>query len=343
MSPPLITVIVPCRDESRYIDACLRSIAATTYPADRLEIIVADGMSTDGTRDRIAAAIAADPRITMIDNPALTSPVALNLGIARARGEIILRMDAHCEYPSDYIPTLVTALEEHKADNVGGVTVVQAAADTAVARAIALALAHPAGVGNSYFRIGTSAPKWVDTVPFGCWRRETFERIGLFDESLPRNQDDEFNMRLIRAGGRILLLPEVVTRYYARETLGQLWRMYYQYGFYKPLAARHSGARLRPRQLAPAAFVLSLAAGALLAPFTVLGAALLWLVAGFYALFVLWAVLPVTAQRGLATGLAFAGALPTMHFAYGAGFLHGALRFAILKRAPAAAAPKLSR
>jgi hypothetical protein len=134
-----------------------------------------------------------------------------------------------------------------------------------------------------------------------------------------------------------------VTRYYARETLGQLWRMYYQYGFYKPLAARRSRARLRVRQLAPAALVLSLVLGGLLAPFTVLGAAVLWVVGGAYVLFILWAVLPVAAHRGLSIGFAFAAALPTMHTAYGLGFLHGALRFAILKRAPASGAPELSR
>ena len=136
-----------------------------------------------------------------------------------------MRADAHCEYAPDYIPTLVAALDAHGADNVGGVTRVEPGADSDMARAIALALGHPAAVGNSYFRIGASAPRWVDTVPFGCWKRATLQKVGLFNESLPRNQDDEHNMRLRRGGGRVLLLPNVVTKYFGRETLRQVARM----------------------------------------------------------------------------------------------------------------------
>ena len=340
MRSPRITVIVPCRNEARFIERCLASIASSaSVPAD-LEILVVDGMSDDGTRELIARAAARDGRITLLDNPARTSPAALNLAIGRARGSIIMRMDAHCEYPPDYIPTLTSALESTGAANVGGVTEVVPAAETHTARAIALALAHPAGVGNSYFRIGATEPMWVDTVPFGCWRRETFDRVGLFDDSLPRNQDDEFNMRLARAGGRILLLPKVVTRYYARETLGQLWRMFYQYGFYKPLAALRSGSALRARQFAPAALVTGLAITALLTPLTLVPFALL---ASAYGLFLAVATVPVALRHGPGVALALMAALPAMHFAYGLGFLRGAWQFAILKRAPATASPRLSR
>jgi glycosyltransferase involved in cell wall biosynthesis len=337
---PFVSVIVPCLNESRFIERCLASISATSYPPDRLEILVVDGMSDDGTRDLLARAATRDARIAVLDNPARTSPAALNLAIARAHGDVVMRMDAHCDYPVDYIPTLVEALGANGAANVGGVTEVLPAARTAVARAIAVALAHPAAVGNSRFRIGAREPMWVDTVPFGCWRRETFERVGLFDESLPRNQDDEFNMRLGRAGGRILLLPSVVTRYYARETLGQLWRMFSQYGYYKPLAAMRAGASLRARQYMPAALVCGLAIGAALLPLSALPAAM---VVGAYTLFVAAAALKVALRRGLPVGIAFAAVVPTMHLAYGLGFLRGIVEFAILNRAPAAAAPKLSR
>ena len=338
-----VSVIVPCRNEGRFIDRCLRSISGSAYEDDRMEIIVVDGMSKDGTRAQIAANIERDPRIVLVDNEARTAPVAMNLGIGRARGEILMRMDAHCEYPADYIPTLVRALAEHQADNVGGVTEVLPAGDGAVARAIAIALGSRAGVGDSHFRVGASAPRWVDTVPFGCWRRETFAKVGLFDESLPRNQDDEFNMRLRRAGGRVLLVPSVVTRYFARERLGQLWQMFAQYGFYKPLAAIRSGARLQPRQFAPSMLVVALVLGALLAPLSWWGVVILTFVAGAYALFVVGAAVRVAASHGVRVGAGFAAAIVTMHFAYGVGFLRGTWRFAILRRAPAPAAPSLSR
>ena len=339
----LVSIIVPCRNEGRFIDRCLRSISASAYPRDQLEILVVDGMSKDGTRAQIAVSIERDPRIVLIDNDARTAPAAMNLGIARARGTVLLRMDAHCEYPADYIPRLVRALDEHQADNVGGITEVLPAGPGPVARAIALALASAAGVGDSYFRIGAAEPKWVDTVPFGCWRRETFTKVGLFDESLPRNQDDEFNMRLRRAGGRILLLPDVVTRYFARERLDQLWQMFSQYGFYKPLAALRSGAPLQLRQFAPSALVIALVTGALLAPFSWWGVGFLSVVAGAYAVFLLVASLRVARTHGMRVAAAFAAALVTMHIAYGVGFLRGTWRFAILRRAPAPAAPELSR
>ena len=140
----LVSIIVPCRNEGRFIDRCLRSISASDYPRDQIEILVVDGMSKDGTRAQIAVNTERDPRIVLIDNEARTAPAAMNLGIARARGTILLRMDAHCEYPADYIPRLVRALDEHQADNVGGITEVLPAGPGPVARAIALALASAA-------------------------------------------------------------------------------------------------------------------------------------------------------------------------------------------------------
>jgi glycosyltransferase involved in cell wall biosynthesis len=340
MSKPFVSVIVPCWNEIRFIEKCLDTVIASTYPADRMEVLVVDGRSDDGTRKVITSAAAKDRRITLIENPRRTAPAAMNIGIARARGDVIMRMDAHCEYPPDYIPSLVSALETTGAANVGGVTSVVPAANTPVAKAIAVALSHAAGMGDSHFRIGAKEARWVDTVPFGCWKRETFERVGLFDESLPRNQDDEFNMRLARSGGRILLVPTVVTRYFGRETLAQLRRMFYQYGYFKPLTAIRSGSKLRPRQYAPAALVLGLAVGALLLP---LSARPLSVVLIAYAFFVAGAALPTAMLSGAKVGAAFLAVLPTMHLSYGLGFLRGTLDFAILKRAPAAAAPKLSR
>src|SRR6266513_1865168 len=213
---PTVSVIVPCRDEERYIARCLDSIAATDYPRERLEVLVVDGMSEDRTRAIVADYGARYPFIRLLDNPGRIPPTAVNTGIRAARGEILVRVDAHGVYPPNYIPALVAALEQTGADSVGGVLVTLPANDTAIAQGIAIAMSHPFGVGNSYFRVGVREPRWVDTIAFFCCRRETFERVGLFDETLARDEDSEFNGRLIQAGGRILLVPHVTAQYYAR-------------------------------------------------------------------------------------------------------------------------------
>ena len=330
MTAPFVTVIVPCRNEAGYLAACLDSILATAYPADRLEVLVVDGQSDDGTR-AIAegyAARRARPPIRVLANPRRTAPAALNIGIEAARGDVIARMDAHASYPPSYLPGLVEALDTMGADNVGGVLVTLPAGPGPVARAIATALSHPFGVGNSRFRIGARAPQWVDTVAFGCWRRGVFQWIGGFDEELVRNQDDEFNHRLIARGGRILLVPSVTAHYYARESLGQVARMFHQYGLYKPLVARKVGRVMTARQLAPPALTLVLLAASLLAPWfglaRILGAA----VAALYGVTVLAAAAAALPRLGVRAALVLAVTFPVVHLSYGWGFLRGLVRWA---------------
>lgn len=336
---PFVSIIIPCRNERDRIGPCLESLLTADYPADRLEIIVADGMSDDGTRDEVARYAAADPRIRLLDNPRRITPTALNLAIAAAHGDVIMRIDAHNTYPASYVSALVDWLGRSGADNVGGVCVTVPGGPGVVARAIAVALSHPAGVGNSHFRIGTSEPRLVDTVPFGCYRRDVFERIGFFDEDLIRNQDDELNMRLIRAGGKILLVPEVVTSYHARDSLRKLWRMYYQYGYFKPLVARKLGGIFTWRQLVPSAFVLALAGSLLLSALVPAGVWLLAVLVVAYLLAVLLVAARVAMRHGLAVALAFCAAIPVLHFSYGIGFLKGILDFLILRRKSVRGAP----
>ena len=270
--------------------------------------------------------------IRLLNNARQITPVALNIGIAAAQGTVIMRMDAHVDYPADYIRSLVRLLQEKGADNVGGVCLTQPGGQTAVARAIAVGMSHPMGVGNSYFRIGSAEERWVDTVPFGCYRKEVFDRIGLFDEELVRNQDDEFNLRLIRRGGRILLSPQVVCRYYARDSLRKLWRMYYQYGYFKPLVVRKVEGVMTLRQLAPPLLVLCLVAGALLAPCSRLAAAG-WalLLLGYVAALLTFAI-PVAAKQGPAVGLSLVLVFLALHLSYGLGYLRGIFDFWIRRK-----------
>jgi glycosyltransferase involved in cell wall biosynthesis len=338
----MVSVIIPCRNEEAYIARCLDSILASDYPRERLEVLVADGQSSDGTRPILVRYAALHPTIVLLDNPRGTTPAGLNVAIRAASGDIVIRMDAHVLYPPDYVSRLVAGLQESGADNVGGVLVTVPADDSPAAQAIAVGLSHRFGVGNSYFRTGISERREVDTVPFGCYRREIFDRIGMFDEELIRNQDDEFNFRLITRGGRVLLLPDVRCRYFARRSFRQLARMYYQYGYFKPLVARKVGRVMTVRQVIPALLVGCLSSSAALALWIPAARYLFAVVAGSYALLVALFAAGATRSHGLRCAAALAVVFPILHFSYGSGFLRG-IRDHLVARSARPGALELSR
>lgn len=326
-SSPFVSIVVPCRNEARFIGQCLDSILANDYDASRMEVLVVDGASDDGTQAVVLEYAGRDPRVRLLHNGRRITPAALNVGIRAASGEVIIRMDAHNKYPSTYVSSLVYWLERSGADNVGGIWITRASTESTMARAIAIGLSHPFGVGNSYFRIGSTEPRWVDNVPFGCYRREVFDRIGLFDEDLVRNQDDELNLRLVRSGGRILLVPSIVSYYHARGTLQKLARMNYQYGYFKPLVIRKIGAVMTVRQVVPATFVLALMTSALVAPVSVLAAATLATIVSAYTLASAASAAGTARRHGLRSAAALMAVFPVMHVAYGVGFLRGVISF----------------
>ena len=351
---PFVSVIVPCRNEARHIRACIDSILAGDYPAARLEVLVADGMSDDGTREILAgyasaddadAAGAARPTVRVIDNPRRITPCGLNVAVRAVRGEVVVRMDAHAVYPPDYVRRLVAALAETGVEVVGARIETVPADERPVSQAIAVGMSHPFGVGPSRFRIGSAERRPVDHVPFFCCRRELFDRVGLFDEELVRNQDGELSSRVWRSGGRILLIPDVVARYYARSTLGKLGRTLFQYGYFKPLSARKIGRVMTVRQLVPPAFVLALVlAGALSfvwPPAAVALAACL----GAYALAVIAFCTLAARELPVLAALLLAVVFPIMHVAYGYGYLRRLGEFALRPNAriPDAAQLPLSR
>lgn len=254
----------------------------------------------------------------------------MNVGIAQAKGDIIMRMDSHSTYPPNYISSLIEWQEKTGAENVGGVSHTVPGGDTPMAKAIALGMSHPFGVGNVSFRLGASNPRWVDSVPFGCYRREIFEQIGLFDEDHVRTEDDELNLRLKKNGGRILMIPDLIVEYYSRESLPKLWRMYYQYGYFKALVARKLGWVLRLRHIIPSLLVFSLAACFLLSWWFPVPKQLGLLILSVYFL----ADLIFAGVAGWRQGFAVAACLtlvfPTLHFSYGIGFLKGLVDFFLL-------------
>ena len=261
-------MICPVFNEEKFIEACIISIIEQDYPQDAMEIIFVDGRSTDHTADIIQRYIQNYPFMKLIDNPKRIVPYALNRGLQEAKGEVIMRLDGHCTYPTNYISELVKYLYLLNADNVGGVWNTQPAKDTPICQAIALASSHPFGVGGSMHKIGVSKIIETDTVPFGCYKREVFEKTGPFDTDLVRNQDDEFNGRLLNLGGKIYLIPQVIINYTARDTLCKMRQMYYQYGLYKPLVNKKLGAPATVRQFFPLLFLLGLFVGGICSIFS---------------------------------------------------------------------------
>jgi succinoglycan biosynthesis protein ExoA len=263
---PFVSVIVPCRDEARFIERSLDSILASDYPADRMEVIVADGMSGDGTRELVDALIARDPRLRRIDNPERTTPFALNRAIAATRGEILVRFDAHAVMPPDYVPRCVELLVSSDADNAGGSIRTVAQSNGPFSGPIVAALSSRFGVGNSSFRTTSSdqGAHPADTVFGGCWRRELFSAIGGFNERLARSQDIEFNLRIARAGGAIVLDPGIICDYYARADMASFWSHNFSNGRWAVLPFAFSSiVPVRLRHLIPLLFVTSLAASTL--------------------------------------------------------------------------------
>jgi glycosyltransferase involved in cell wall biosynthesis len=324
-----ISVIVPMRDESASIDAFVADLAAQDF-AGELEVLVADGGSVDGSVELLrAAADAAALELRILDNPAGWVSPALNACIREASGDLIVRLDCHSRYPADYLRRLAELAERTGAWNVGGAVVPQGT--TAMERAVACAMDSPFG-GIGWTRLGDSSePVEVDSVTFGAFRPEAFRAAGLFDEDFVRNQDDEFNLRLREAGGRIVLDPTLRVAYQPRGSLGGVWRQYYGYGLWKvPVMLKHRQV-LTLRSLVPFAFLLTLLVLALAAPFTTVAlVALIALIAVYAAGALAFAVRGARrAGLGLSAVPSVMAVFPAFHFSYGLGMARGWLEAAL--------------
>ncbi len=353
---PLVSVIIPCRNEARYIEACISSILAQEEPPGGIEIIVADGMSDDGTREILHRMLENEPRLILVDNPAQIKPNGVNAAIRIARGRYIAIMDAHNRYAEDYLLQAVKVSKQTRADNVGGAMFCEA--DGYVQRAVAAAFHHPFSVGGARWHNpdyeGSTA-----TVYGGIYRREVFDRIGLFDEELVRNQDDELNLRLIRAGGKIWQSPSIKSWYSPRDSLSSLFRQYYQYGYWKVKVIQKHHLPASVRHLAPGLFVFLLGSllvviliGAAIYKLThtpVIGeivdnaAVLFFIQTGLYLLVNLTASIHTAVKSDWKLLPILPIVFACFHFGYGLGFIDGIRDFIILNRSPSTAKYKITR
>jgi cellulose synthase/poly-beta-1,6-N-acetylglucosamine synthase-like glycosyltransferase len=315
-----VTIAMPSYNEEHYIEACIATVQAQDYPPELIEILVADGRSTDRTREILARLAEADPRIRMIDNPARLQAAGLGLLVKEATGDVIVRMDVHAEYAPDYIRRCVEALERTGADNVGGAQ--RAKAKTPFQQALCAALASPLGVGGARYR-SADAEGFVDTVFLGAFRRRVFETVGLWDPGAITNEDAELNQRILDSGGQIYLSKDIVVHYFPRDSLKTLAKQYFRYGRGRARTLLKLGRFPTLRPLLPF-FLVSGAATLLLTP-------------------PLWPLVPAAfATYALATGAeavrvgrkASARAIPTvwaifpvLHASHGAGFAAGLLQY----------------
>lgn len=321
---PKVSLLVPMRNEAGYIEPCLASIFAQDYPAERLEVWVLDGQSTDDSWHIVERLFYGRSNCHLLPNQKITQAAGWNLGIAHASGDIIGIISAHAELASDYVSTAVQTLQRTGADMVGGP--MRADGCGRVGQAVSLATSTPFGVGGSRFHY-TDREEEMDTVYMGlCWR-ELYRRIGDFDEGLVHNQDDELSYRLLEHGGRIVCNPAIRSRYENRSTFRSLWRQYFQYGFWKVRVMQKHPRQMRPRQFVPPLFVTALFGSLLLALLFPFGRVLLALVTGSYVLANLvasaWTACKSSWRHVLLLPLVFA----TLHLSYGMGFLVGLVKF----------------
>ena len=317
----MVSVVVPCRNEEAFIAEAVGSILANDWPADSLEVLVVDGMSDDGTRDVVKAIATRDARVRLVDNPALFAGGAMKVGVAAARGEYVVRVDAHAEIPPDYIKTGVSILEGHPEIWAAGGPVDRVAVGEE-GRLVAAINSNIFATGNTPVRVGRLEGP-VDAVLYPVWRRDVFERVGDFDESLVRNQDDDHHYRIRAAGGVIFQTQKMRAKYFVRGSVRQLLRQYTQYAFWKVAVAKKHGRFIDWKPLVPPAFFAALvitAGGGFLTPY-------LWLAGGALAAAYLLADVAASATVAAKAGLlSFFKALvvfPMFHLRYALGIVAG--------------------
>lgn len=330
---PRVSIIIPMRDEEKYIEKCLQSLIDQDYPRGKMEILAVDGMSEDGTREIIKKYSKEFNFIKLIDNLKVFTTHAFNIGIKNASGDIIITMGAHTTYSPNYVSTIVKHLSDNKADCVGSIAETLPGKNTILAKAISFAISSPFGVGNSYMRIGVKNPCYVDTVSCPGYKKGIFDKIGLFNEKLIRNQDLEFNLRLKRAGGKILLAPDIITYYYPKSNLKDFFIHNFRDAFWVTYPLKFGIEAFSWRHLVPLIFILSLVVTAGLSLFFIIFLWLFLLIFGLYFLVNIYFSAQIAKKK---KKFLYLFIIPIVfilrHFGHGTGSLVGLINAYLRKR-----------
>lgn len=323
-----VAVIIPCRNEEAFIGKCIESFISQTYPKELLTIVVADGMSTDKTRDIINKYIRDGQNVKLLENKGLTAPKGMNMGIRETDTDIVIIFGAHAYADENFVLENVKALDNKEVACSGGV--IKTVNDNDMGAAIAQSMMCPFGVGNATFRY-CEEECFTDTVGFGAYRREILEEVGIFDDELVRNQDDELNFRVIKSGKKILLSPKIKSTYYGRASFSKLWKQYFQYGFWKVRVIQKHKRPAALRHLIPLLFVLFLFGGAILSLFWKPIRWAYFLILAVYLILDLVFATKLSLRSKLKYFPYIAMTFPILHLSYGSGFLLGIFNFYIFK------------
>ncbi|MBN4061578.1 MAG: succinoglycan biosynthesis protein exoa [Flavobacteriales bacterium] len=326
--PKTVSIVIPCRNEEQYISKCLDSIITTTFPKDRLEVLVCDGQSTDKSQQIVLSYCDDHPYIKLLNNEKQTTQYGLNLGIKNSNGDVVIILGAHAELYPDYIEkSLIVLGKDGEIGCAGGL--IESVYENLTSEIISLAMSSRFGVGDAYFRTGEQEG-FVDTVAFGAYKREVFEKIGFFDEDLVRNQDDEFNYRLTKAGYKIYLSKVIRSKYFVRGSFKKLFRQYYQYGYWKVFVSKKHKTITTLRQLVPLLFVLFLIFGVIMSLFNFY--LLISFLGVFFIYFLLAFIFAFMQVKSMAKVLQVVWTFLILHVSYGLGYLEGVFKFVLLNQ-----------
>jgi len=329
---PFISLIIPSRNEEQFIRRCLDSIIQQTYPRHRLEVLVVDGMSSDKTKEGVKEYIQNHPLIQLLENPKKLTPFAMNIGIRNSKGDVVILVNAHSLLDKDFLKNSIHYLNKTGADAVGGMLNSINEESSSIARAIPMAADSLFGAGGKRYRSRLEEGFVRDTLPYCAYRRDLINKIGWIDEDLIRDQDEEFNYRILKSGGKIYYTPRIKSHLFIRPSLRKLWSQHFQYGYFKPLVAQKVGGFSTWRQTIPSIFVSSLVITGLFSFFIKYSLWGFFLILGSYVGVNLLFSLILSIRESFKLFPFIAISFATLHVSYGVGYIKGFFDFIIGKR-----------